>query len=218
MVTIADLDGTAASALAGRRTLTVAFVGTGLALLLAAGAFLLRGGGMIGSGSAARLVLAGASLAFIIAYVAMPLSRLFPSATTRALGRERAGLTQAFAGVYAVFLSCITLPYFLTGEAIPLPTLAFAVFSTLILAVMLFGTSTRRILGSPAGRAMVGLSNAYFWCAFAASDLDHMVGPHQKGIFDLFYHFSLILLVLALLVRFADAFMERRKVRMAETP
>jgi hypothetical protein len=216
MVSIADFGGMPVPVLATRRTLTVALGGTSLALLLAIGAFLARGGGMIGSGYAARVALAAASLAFVIAYVAKPLSRLFHSGATRALGRESAGLTQSFAGMYAVFLTCIVLPYFLAGEVIPLPTLAFAILSILILAVMMFSTGTRRLLGSRAGRAMLGLSNAYFWCAFAANDLDQMVGPHRASAFDMYYRLSLILLVLALLVRFADAFVERRKVRMAE--
>ena len=156
------------------------------------------------------------SLAFVIAYVAKPLCRLIPSDATRALGRESIGLTQAFGGMYAVFLTCIVLPGFLTDDAFSPPTFAFASLSALILAVMMFGTSTRRILGSRAGRTMLGLSNAYFWCAFAASDLDHMVGPHRADVFDVFYEISLTLLVLVLFVRFADAFIERRRVRMAE--
>jgi hypothetical protein len=211
-----DAGGMPAPVPVGRRKLVIAFAGTGLAVFLAMGAFLLRGGGTIGSGFAARVVLAAASLGFVIAYVARPLARLFPLPATQILGRERAGLVQAFAGMYAVFLTCIVLPYFLTGEAIPLPTSAFAVISAFILAVMLFSTSTLRILGSRAGRTMLGLANAYFWCAFAASDLDQMVGPHRATLFDAFYRLSLGLLVLALLVRFADAFMERRRVRMAE--
>jgi hypothetical protein len=211
-----DFAGMASPAPAGRRKLVIAFAGTGLALCLAMGAFLLEGGGPIGSGFAARVVLAAASLAFVVAYLSKSVGRLLPSAATRVLSRESAGLTQAFAGMYAVFLGCVVSPYFLTGEEIPLPTLAFAVFSTLILAVMLFGTGARRILGSRAGRTMLGLANAYFWCAFAANDLDQMVGPHRATAFDAFYRLSLSLLVLALFVRFADAFMERRRVRMAE--
>jgi len=216
MVSIAEFEGTPEPVPMSRRTLAIAFGGTGFALCLAAGAFLLRGGGMAGSGFAARVVLVAAAFTFVIAYVAKPLSRLFPSAATRVLGRERAGLTQAFAGIYAVFLACLALPNFLIGEITPLPTLAFAILSTFILAVMLFSTSTRRILGSRAGRTMLGLANAYFWCVFAANDLDQMVGPHQASGFDAFYRLSLILLLLALLVRFADAFVERRRVRMAE--
>ncbi len=211
MVAVADFEGMPMPVPAGRRKLTVALAGTSLALCLAAGGFIFQGGGF-----AARLVLAAASLAFVIAYIAKPLCRLIPSDATRALARESIGLTQAFAGMYAVFLSCIVLPGFFTENVVSLPTLVFAAFSALILAVMVFGTSTKRALGWLAGRAILGLSNAYFWCAFAASDLEHLVGPHRATVFDMFYEVSLCLLVLALFIRFADTFVQRRRVRMAE--
>jgi len=211
MVAITDFEGMQAPVLVGRRKVTVALAGTSIALCLATGAFVFHSGGY-----AARLVFAAASLAFVVAYIAKPLCRLIPTDATRALGRESIGLTQAFGGMYAVFLACVVLPGFFADDAFSLPTLAFAALSASILAVMMFGTSTKRILGSRAGRAMLGLSNAYFWCAFAASDLGHMVGPHRADVFDIFYEISLSLLVLALFIRFADAFVERRRVRMAE--
>lgn len=211
MAAIADFEGTPMPVPAAGRKLTIALAGTSIALCLAAGGFIFQGGGF-----AARLVLAVASLAFVVAYIAKPLGRLIPSDATRAMARESVGLTQAFAGVYAVFLGCIVLPGFFTENVVSVPTLAFAALSALILAVMMFGTSTKRALGSHAGRAILGLSNAYFWCAFAASDLDHMVGPHRATAFDAFYDVSLCLLVLALFVRFADTFVQRRRARMAE--
>jgi hypothetical protein len=216
MIAIANFGRVEAPAIVSKRPLAIAFAGTTLALCLAAGAFLSRGGGTTGSGFAARVTFAAASLAFVVAYLSKPMSRLFSSSLTRALGRESAGLMRAFAGMYAVFLACIVAPYSLGTDSIPVPTLAFALLSLFIVAVMLFGTSTKRALGSRAGRAMLGLSSAYFWCTFAANDLDHMVGPHRLDPFELFYQVSLSLLVLALLLRFVDAFLERRRVRMAE--
>jgi hypothetical protein len=216
MVSIADVDGPAVPP-RRPRTLLLAAAGTGLALLLAFCGTIVHGGGANGMRFGALLVLAASSIAFVVAYLAQPLCRLLPTPVTRALGRERAGLVQAFACMYAVFLACIVLPDTSADEPLGLPTLAFAIFSTVILAVMVFSTSTRRILGSRAGRAMLGLANAYFWCVFAANDLERMVGPHRADLFDTFYRLSLTLLVLALLVRFADAFVERRRVRMAET-
>jgi hypothetical protein len=218
MVAIAELDGMPAPILPARRarTLMIVSAGTGIALALALGGFVARGGGLNGTRYGAALVLAASSLAFVVAYIAQPLCRLVPLPATRALSRERVGLMQAFACMYAVFLACIALPDFLMGGQVPLPTLAFAIFSTLILAVMLFGTSAKRILGSSAGRTILGLSITYFWCAFVVNDLNHLVGPHRADLFDLSYQLSLVLLVLALLVRFAGAIVERRKVRMAE--
>jgi hypothetical protein len=211
MVAITDFEGTQTPVLAGRRKATVALAGTGFALCLAAGAFVFHSGG-----SAARLVYAAASLAFVLAYVAKPLCRLIPSDATRALARQSTGLTQAFGGMYAVFLASILLPGILTDDAYAVPTLAFAALSACILAVMMFSTSTKRVLGSRAGRTMLGLSNAYFWCAFAASDMNHLVGPHRASAFDLFYEVSLSLLALVLFIRFADAFVERRRLRVAK--
>jgi hypothetical protein len=218
MVSITDFDGRSAPVLLSRRLQTrmLAAGGTGLALLLAFGGAILRGGGANGMRFGAGLVLVVSSLAFVIAYIAQPLCRLVPTQVTRALGRERTGLTQAFACMYAVFLLCIVYTGAYIGEPLGLPTLAFAIFSTAILAVMVFGTSTRRILGSSAGRAVLALSTAYFWSVFAVNDLSHLVGPRRADWLEPLYELSLTLLVLALVLRFADAFMERRKVRMAE--
>ncbi len=220
MVSIADFDGARAPVLRRwrPRTLTIAAAGTGLALLLAIGGFIIRGGGVNGIRFGAGLVLVASSIAFVVAYIAQPLCRLVPTNATRALGRERAGLTNAFACMYAVFLASIVLPGGLAGEPLALPTLAFAIISTAILAVLVFGASTRRVLGPSAGRAVLGLASAYFWCAFAVNDLNHMVGPRRADWLEPLYVLSLALLVLALLLRFADAFLERRKVRMAEAP
>ena len=68
---------------AAGRKLTIALVGTSIALCLAGGGFIFQGGGF-----AARLVLAVASLAFVVAYTAKPLGRLIPSDATRAMARE----------------------------------------------------------------------------------------------------------------------------------
>jgi hypothetical protein len=47
---------------------------------------------------------------------------------------------------------------------------------------------------------------AYFWTVYAVSDLDHLYGPHRP---DGYFGASLSILVVALLIRFADSFRQR---------
>ena len=50
---------------------------------------------------------------------------------------------------------------------------------------------------------MVRVGMATFWLAYAVTGLSHISGPHRP---DIFYGFSLSLMLVALLLRFADCF------------
>ena len=194
----------------GRRKTTLALAGTALALAVAIGAFLIHGRDANAMRFAAQTVFRASTLAFLLFYLATPLAHLLRSRPTQILARERTGLALAFAGMYAVFLGCAVAPDYFAGAHVPLPTLAFAVFSAVILGVVLAGERAVHADASwqPALRTMEIIGIAYFWAAYAVNDLDHLSGPHRP---DGYYGVSLTILVLALLVRFADSFWQRYK-------
>lgn len=198
----------------GRRKTTLALTATAAALVIAAASFLWRGGDHNAARFAAQMVFRASSFAFLIYYLATPLGRLVRSRPTLLIARERVGLALAFACSYAVFLGLTVMPDYESGIRIPLATLAFVVFSMLILGVMLLGEYAGRADAEwrPALRAMEAVGVCYFWMIFACDDLGHLYGPHRP---DGFYGVSLVILAVALLARFADAFKEHYKLTIA---
>jgi hypothetical protein len=61
----------------------------------------------------------------------------------------------------------------------------------------------RPALGEQARKAMLGVGMAYFWLAYTLTGLSHLSGPHRP---DAFYDISLVLMLMAVLLRFADRF------------
>jgi hypothetical protein len=192
----------------GRRKTTLALSGAVLGLAIAIAAFMLHGGDANAARFAATTVFRVSGFAFLLFYLAGPVCRLVPSRPTRIVARERTGLALAFAAMYVVFLLCAVMPDYLAGTNLPLATLAFAAFSTMILAVIIAGERAGLADASwrLALRAMETVGVAYFWAVYAVDDLSHMSGPHRP---DGFYGVSLSILVAALLVRFADSFWQR---------
>jgi hypothetical protein len=192
----------------GRRKTTLALAGTALALAIAIGAFLIHGRDANAMRFAAQTVFRASTLPFLLFYLATPLGHLLPTRPTLILARERTGMALAFAGMYAVFLGCAVAPDYFAGAHVPLATLTFAVFSAVILAIVLAGERAAHADASwrPALRTMEIIGVAYFWAAYGVNDLDHLSGPHRP---DGYYGVSLTILVLALFVRFADSFWQR---------
>ncbi|HVZ91767.1 MAG TPA: hypothetical protein VG843_08955 [Rhizomicrobium sp.] len=155
------------------------------------------GGGEIGARSVSNLISNAAQLLFVLYYVAGPLSRLVPLPAAGHLGREEPAFAGAFVGTYASFLFWVLMPGLSPGERLPAPTLAFAILS----AAALLGLAQSRAARTAAGRAIRSVSIAYFWVAFALADLDRLIGPHRP---EPFYGASLLLLSVAVIVRFAD--------------
>ncbi|MBV9992031.1 MAG: hypothetical protein JOZ72_12155 [Alphaproteobacteria bacterium] len=195
----------------GQRRTTLALLGVAAALAVAAGAFLMRGGDGNAARYATMMVFRASQAAFLLYYLASPVARLIRTRPTFAVARQRTGLALGFVGMYAVFLGCSLIPDYMHGAHTPLATMVFCAFSAVILAAILMGERAGRADADwrPAWRAMEVVGVAYFWMIFVASDLDHMYGPHRP---DGFYGLSLMAFVLALLVRFADAFVERYKL------
>jgi hypothetical protein len=192
----------------GRRKTTLALSGAALGLAVAIFAFLAHGRDANAARFAATTVFRASSLAFLLFYLAGPVARLIPSLPTLAVARERTGLALAFAAFYVVFLVCALSPDYLAGAHVPLATVVFAIFSTVILGVILAGERSGLADASwrPALRAMETVGVAYFWMVYAVNDLDHLSGPHRP---DGYYGLSLSILVGALLIRFADSFWQR---------
>lgn len=185
------------------------FVGIALAAVLTLAGFALHGGGLNGARFASNLVLFSASFVFVLYYVAGPLSRLISAPAANLLGAERFALVYAVAGMMAVFLISVLTSDFVAGGSVPLPTLTYIVFTAFVTAAFLLSAGSKRASRSAAMRTLQSLSSGYFWLVFVFTDLQRMTGPHRPD--GNFYGLSLLLLMAALLVRFADAFMQRRK-------
>ena len=176
--------------------------GITFAILASLTGFLLHGGGPNGARFATSLMLFFSSIAFAAYYVSAPLSRLLPA--TQAFGTWRFSIAYGFIGMIAVFLVSILAPNYEANGGVSLPTLAFAAFSVLVAAAFVASAGSTRTAHSATMRSLQSLSSGYFWMVFALMDLDRMQGPHRPDPIP--YGISLFLLVLALLVRFADAF------------
>ena len=86
----------------------------------------------------------------------------------------------------------------------PLPTLTYAALTGFVAVAFLLSAGSKRTAKSPTLRTVQSLTSGYFWLAFAFTDMDRMIGPHRPD--GNFYGLSLTLLAIALIVRFADAF------------
>jgi hypothetical protein len=155
------------------------------------------------------LVLFLSSLVFVLYYVAGPLCRLIPAPVTQVIGAEQFALAHGFVGTTAVFLFFALAPDWMVGARTSLPTLIYALITVAVVAVFLMSAGSRHGARSATLRSLQSLSSGYFWLAFAFTDINHMVGPHRPD--GNYYGLSLALLVLALLIRFADAYVERRR-------
>ena len=216
MVAIDNTFGAFPPAMVARpRPLAFALCGIAAALALASVAFVFHGGDRNGARFAADMVMRFSSLAFIVFYIAGPLARLIPVRATAVLRLERLGLALTFVAIHGVFLASVAAEYFAMGTSMPLPAEAFCVFSAMILTALAISSYNNTVVERPrvAWRALESLGCGYFWLIFAVSNLDYMVGPHRP---DRFHGFVVFLLVVALLIRFADSFVQRHRFRLAE--
>jgi len=164
---------------------------------------------------ASEIVLRFATLVFPFAIAAGPIGRLILGQQDWRTGRWSRMSVLAFAAVYAVFLVCVALPYFLTSAGMPLATIGFCFFNTFILCVLaITGTEHfSHVIGNRTVDTMNRVATAYFWLVFAFADVAHLYGPHRP---DGFYGLSLLLLVASVLIRFADALAMRIRTHFAE--
>jgi hypothetical protein len=198
-----------------KRKTTLALTGLAIGLAVAIVAFLAEGGDENAARFAAGAVFRASILGFLAYYLAAPVARLFPSRAAGEIARARTGLALGFAATYAVFLGLTVVPALSAGQHVPLPVLTFAILSSLVVLVLVvaahytqFGYAERAPWRTLESSAVV-----YFWLVFAIEDLNRLYGPHRP---DALAGVALVLLVLGLFVRFADAFMQRRRL-LAQT-
>jgi hypothetical protein len=154
-----------------------------------------------------------ASLVYVAAIIAGPASRLLPFASLHRAGRERHQLIWGFCASFGVYLASLIvpntfMPALLDHQGLTFGMVLFAGFGALLTMVVSYAVSPRPNLGERSRRAILGVGLAYFWLAYSLTDLSHL---SAAGRADGFYGASLILMLVALLVRFADNFGARFK-------
>jgi hypothetical protein len=147
-----------------------------------------------------------ASFVFFAAAIAGPVGRMLPLDIGKQLRALRRPLVWSFCASYAVFLAALLLPNTLGGVThadLTAGMTVFSLFGGFIVAVMAFaaGREAVALLGAQAQRALLVVAGGFFWLTYALTGLAHLSGPHRP---DAFYGISLCLMILALLLRFAD--------------
>ena len=189
------------------------------AVALVIGAILFRGFAENGFRLGSQLAWRYASLVFFVALVAGPLCRLaarfFPNLTPpESLSRK---LIWGFCASYGVYLLSVFLPNVIRLSA---GATLMTVFGSLVVAVMavtaapLVRLGDKPILPDKIRRVLLGTSAIYFWLCYSLMALARISGPHRP---DIFYDISISLMIVALLLRYADRWLaDRREVLRAQ--
>jgi hypothetical protein len=147
-----------------------------------------------------------ASFVFFAAAVTGPLCRILPLAICKQSGALRRQMIWGFCASYGVFLAMTLLPNTLGGVLhadLTAGMTVFSIFGGAIVAVMAYAASrdAAALVGEPARHALLTVAGGFFWLTYALTGLAHLSGPHRP---DGFYGISLSLMILALLLRYAD--------------
>jgi hypothetical protein len=161
---------------------------------------------------------------FFVALIAGPLAQLLPFAPMQMVGARQRHLIWSFCASFAVYLATILVPNTVRPasmghEGLTAGMILFIAFGATLVAVIAYSVSghARAMLGEPSRRAILTAGIGYFWLAYSLTGLAHITGPHRP---DSFYGISLSLMVAALLLRFADRFVQtwwRRNVEPGAT-
>jgi hypothetical protein len=191
----------------------IAGVSLVVAFVMVIGAFAWKGLTDHGLLLAGDLTSRFALLLFVAILVVQPLDRRLSFGFLRGLGRERAALTLAFAGVMTVSLACLSAPMALTSATHAFASILYSVFTVGILFVLVVGTVRSRSRSQEGGiaRAMQSVAMTYFWLSFAFAAFVHLNGDEHT---DIWAELSLGLLVLAVVLMGVDTWMAK-KVRKA---
>ncbi len=201
------------SAKAPRLRVSLAPLVLGIALVAVAlvlGAILARGFSENGFRLGSQLAWRYTFFVFFAAMMAEPVGRLaarfFAGFTwPESLGRK---LIWGFCASYAVYLLSVFLPHVirLSGGA----TFMVLFGATVALVMALTAGPLKRhngkqggkvLIGERTRRTLLGTAFVYFWSCYSLMALARISGPHRP---DAFYDISLSLMVIALLVRYAD--------------
>ncbi len=174
-------------------------------IALVLGAILARGFSENGFRLGSQLAWRFTFFVFFAAMMAEPLGRLAARFTgftwPESLGRK---LIWGFCASYGVYLLSVFLPHVirLSGGA----TLMVLFGATVALVMALTAAPLKRLggkvlIGERTRRTMLGTAFIYFWSCYSVMALARISGPHRP---DAFYEISLSLMMIALLVRYAD--------------
>lgn len=189
-----------------------------MAAVLVLGAVLSRGfadnGFRLGSQMAWRF----AGIVLFFALTGGPVARLLTH-TRFAVDEMRLtrDLVWSFCASFAVYLLSILLPNLFANQGVGAGLGLFLIAGGCVCAVMAAMADPARVrfLGEQARRTVLGVAAIYFWLCYSLLALAHLYGPHRP---DGYYGFSLMLMIVALLARFADRFMANLTARRPAQP
>ena len=183
-----------------------------LAVMLVLGAILARGFSENGFRLGSQLAWRYASFVFVAALAMGPLCRItahfFPSfAPPESLSRK---LVWGFCAAYGVYLLSVFMPNVIHLSA---GAMLMTVFGSTVVLVMAITAAPLVRLGRPpilpdkVRKVLLGTSAIYFWLCYSLMALARISGPHRP---DAYYDLSLSLMILALLLRYADRWLAHR--------
>lgn len=180
------------------------------AILIFLGGFAARGFSDNGLRFGSELTWRFTFCVYFAAIAAGPLARLMPIESVRRICEGRRQLIWGFCVSFGVFLASVLVPNTFTQPGLDRDGLTagmsvFIILGTILVLVIAYTAShgASHFLGDKARRTMLGAGMSYFWLAYALTGLARISGPHRP---DAFYGFSLVLMLIALLLRFADRF------------
>jgi len=176
------------------------------AVALVVGAILFRGFAENGFRLGSQLAWRYAFFVFFVALVAGPLCRLAARIFTgfsppESLSRK---LIWGFCASYGVYLLSVFVPNVIRLSAGATVMVLFGGSVVLVMALMaapLKRLGDKPLIPTKIRRVLLGTAAGYFWLCYAVMGLARIYGPHQP---DGFYGISLSLMVVGLLVRYAD--------------
>ena len=145
---------------------------------------------------------------FFAATIAGPLGRLIRWQRLSEACESRRQLVWGFCAGFAVYLFGLRMADLAASgnRAGMMAGIGIFDLSSAVLIVIVACMASRHaafFLGEKVRRVVLGAGLCCFWLAYALTGLEHISGPHRP---DLFYGVSILLMVAALLLRFADHF------------
>lgn len=175
-------------------------------VLLVLGAILMRGFGENGFRLGSQLAWRYASFIFFLALIGGPLcriaARLFPRLSPPdSLSRR---LIWGFCISYGIYLLSVFIPNVIrpsAGAALMVVFGGGVVLAMAVTAAPLARLGRPPVLPNNIRRVLLGTATIYFWLCYSLMALARISGPHRP---DDYYGISLCLMVVGLLVRYAD--------------
>lgn len=199
---------------AGRLVRSIALVAAALVLITLLVSGFSENGFRLGS----RLAWRYASLVFFAALVTGPAMRVavrfFPAAPQNLSGQ----LVWGFCASYGIYLLSVFVPNVIALSAGATLMVLFGGGVALVMAATatpLKGAGEKPLMPEKIRHALLGTATAYFWLCYSVMALARIYGPHRP---DAFYGFSLCLMILGLLARYADRWISYREEPASSRP